>query len=475
MFKNFIWDFAGKFGGQAISFGISIILTRLLTPQEYGIMGMSMAVIIFAHVFLDLGFNRAIIQQAEVSEIQLSTIFYINACIAGVLTLLCFFIASPLAQFYNQPLIKPVFRILSITFILNGLNLVPSALIYKRMQLKANSILNLIAAFISGVIGVIMAYSRYGIWSLVTQSIINTALILVLTFIYAKWVPIIKFSIHSITPLWEYGSRMFASGVVDIFFTRLDTFVIGKVFSASILGYYSRAQSMDNLVRQFTANTVMGVLFPFIAKYQYDKEYLKKIYLQYLHIIVFASIGISGVLFLIAKHLFIILFTQRWLYSAELFQLISITSYSWPVSSLMCNIIAGVGNSKAFFRLEMLKKAILIPVYIFGFLMGIKGFIYFLIVAAFLAVILNAYYVYLEIDVKMILQIKILLKYYIIGIISCTAYYIPILLKITNHFLIIAVLTVSFMLIYILLTYMYKLEGVKVVKISYEKLKSSFA
>ncbi|MEI7736900.1 MAG: oligosaccharide flippase family protein, partial [Ferruginibacter sp.] len=155
MFKNIIWDYIGKFGNYLVSFLISIILTRLLVPDEFGIMAMVMVVITVAGIFLDMGFNRAIIQQKEISSVQLSTVFYINVAVSLVLMLLCFFSAGPLAVFYKQPLIKPVFQVISLSFPLNSLDLIPTALLYKNMQLKANSIILLLSSSISGIIGVI--------------------------------------------------------------------------------------------------------------------------------------------------------------------------------------------------------------------------------------------------------------------------------------------------------------------------------
>lgn len=474
MFKNLIWDFAGKLGGQIISFVISIVLTRLLSPAEYGIMGMSMAIIVFAHIFLDLGFNRALIQQPEVAEVQYSTVFFLNAGLAALLTLVCFFIGAPLSRFYNQPLIEPVFQVLSLNFLFNGLNLVPSALLYKRMHLKANSLISLVAALLSGIIGIGMAYKGYGVWSLVLQSLVNAALTLVLTFIYARWFPVWMFSFASIKSLWQYGSRMFASGLLDVFFTRLDTFIIGKLFLPNILGFYTRAQSMDNMVRQLTANSIMGAMFPYIAKHQHDRTYLKAIYTNYVHIILFASVGLSACLLLSAPDLFNILFTSKWHPAAEMFQIMSIAGFTWPVSSLMCNLIAGVGNSAAFFRLEVIKKIVFIPVYIFGFLLGIKGFIYFIVLASFIAVMLNAYYLSREIQMKLWSQLKIIAYYLITGGACCAAaYYLCLFLSLSNQFIHLFVLGITFTTLYVAFSFLLKLPGTSIINLSLNKLKLS--
>ena len=189
MFRKIIWDLSGKFAIQIVSFITSIVLTRLLTPTEYGIMGMAMVVIAFSHVFLDLGFNRAIIQRPEVSQTQYSTIFWVNLGMAFLLMIACFLGAGTAARFYRQPVIKPIFQIASLSFLINGLNLVPSSMLYKKMHFKVNSIQSLIAVVISGVIGIGMAYSGYGVWALLTQSLVGSFILLVLNWIYVKWWP----------------------------------------------------------------------------------------------------------------------------------------------------------------------------------------------------------------------------------------------------------------------------------------------
>lgn len=475
MFRNIIWDLIGKFGIQIISLCISIVLTRLLTPAEYGIMGMAMVIITFAHIFLDLGFNRAIIQNAEVSQVQYSTIFFLNLGIASFLASICFFLATPLSAFYHQPLIKPVFRVLSVSFLLNGLNLVPSAILYKRLQFKVNSIQTLISAIVSGIVGVFMAFKGYGVWSLVSQSLIGSILLLVMNFIYTKWYPSFNLSIVSIKPLWKYGSRLFASGILDNLYTRLDTFIIGKIFVPDILGFYTRAQGMDNLVKQFSASSIMGSLFPYIAKHQDNRVFLKELYLKYLHIILFISVGLSGALFLIAKDLFTILFTTKWIFSAELFQLMSILGFGWPVSALMCNIISGVGNSAAFFRLDIYKRLFFLPVYLFGFLLGIKGFIICMLVAGFIGVILNAFFTSKEVAVTTLHQLTIIAKYVTVGIITCIVSFfinkgVAQLINL-NTFSNLIILSTSFATTYLVLSYVLGLSGVSVIQVSFQKIK----
>jgi teichuronic acid exporter len=475
MFKNIIWDFLGKFSVQLIGFGITVLLTRMVSPAEFGIMGMAMAIIVIAHLFLDLGFNRAIIQHASITEVQYATIFYLNAMVAIALTGICYLLAYPLSIFYKEPLIEPVFRMLSVVFLINGLNLVPSAILYKKLKFKLNSILNITSSIIGGAIGVCMAFNGYGIWSLVAQSIVTSAIILVTNFIYAKWWPVYAFNLTSIKPLWSYGSKMFASGLLDSVYTRLDIFIIGKIFSTSTLGFYTRAQSMDNLVRQLSVNSIMGAMFPYIAKHQDDRLFLKELYERYLHVISFIAIALSGVLFLIAHYLFNILFTASWQYAASLFQLMSVVGFAWPVSSLMCNIISGVGNAKAFLKLEVYKKLLFLPVYLVGFVFGLKGFLYIFILANVVGVTINAVFLTKELSISVFAQLKVIASYFVAAVLSiCITYPLIQFTEAQGDWTKSILLTICFAFSYLLLCYLLKLEAIKNIPVLYTKIYTYF-
>lgn len=473
MFKNIIWDYIGKFGSYLVSFLISIVLTRLLSADEFGIMAMVMVVITLAGIFMDMGFNRAIIQHQEVSELQLSTVFYINAAAAVLLMLLCFFSAGPVAVFYKQPLIKPVLEVASLSFLLNGLNLVPSSLIYKHLKIKTNSIITLVASVVSGIIGIVMAWLGYGVWSLVFQSLISSFIILVFNFIYAHWMPARQFSAASIKPLWHYGSRMFASGLLDRIYSRLDSLIIGKLYSANILGYYYRAQSVESFVKTFSAGGIMGSLFPYIAKHQNNRQHLKDIYVKYLHIISFVSAGFCACLFLLSIDIFDLLFTSRWQYAAELFQLMMLAGIVWPVSSLMVSMISGVGNSKNYLKLEAWKKAVLLPVYVFGFIWGLKGFVTAYVIASYACLFINIIFVQKDIAISTEKQTNIILPYITLaaaaGLITWGAIY---WMGHFPHMVKIIAASVLFFSLYLAGAYALKLSGTVIINRVLNKVRS---
>ena len=465
MFKNIIWDYIGKFGNYLVSFLISVILTRLLAPAEFGVMAMVMVVITVAGIFLDMGFNRAIIQQKEISSVQLSTVFYINVAISLVLMLICFFSAGPLAVFYKQPLIKPVFQVISLSFPLNSLDLIPTALLYKNMKLKANSVILLLSSSISGIIGIIMAYRGYGVWSLVFQSLLSSLIMLILDAWYIGWLPGRQFSFAAIKPLWHYGSRMFASGLLDRLYTRVDSMIIGKLYTTTTLGFYYRAQSVEGFVRTFSAGSIVGTLFPFIAKHQDDKMYIRQVFIKYLHIISFVAAGLSALLFITARDVFTILFTSRWLYAAELFRLMMLAGIVWPVSSLMVSVISGVGNAKNYLQLEVYKKLVLLPVYIFGFFWGLNGFIISFVIASFVCLFINMYFVNKDINISPVEQIKIMMLYIALGVIAALiAWGILYFLNIDSVYIRTVLNTVLFTGSYLVGSYSLKLNGTEIIE-----------
>ena len=488
MLKGAIWEILGKFGSQIITFIIGIVLARILGPAQYGVMGMCMAVIGVAGVFMDLGFKSALIQSKSVTSQQFSTVFYLNGAIAVFLFLCCFFAAQPLADYYKQPQITSLFKVLSLNFLFNGFCLVPSAILYKNLEFRKANLSSLIVSILSGITGFVMAVKHFGIWSLVAQSLTYSGLMLVLYFIMAGWKPLLSFSITAIKPLWKYGNRMFASSILENVFNRVDVFIIGKCFSVETLGYYNRAQGTDNMVRTVSANSILGVIFPYVAKYQHDKAFLKQLYRRYLNVVMFLAIGISGALYLTGLSVFRILFTAKWDSAVGLFQIMAIGSFAWPVSSLMCNVIAAVGNSKAFLRLEIYKKALFVPIYLLGYLLSRNGyswamnaFVWSIIGGYYISVIFNAYYAEKETGVGFWLQLRIMASYLILGaaatvITYLIAYYLlpdpkPITVKTLTHIYFILVDSAIFSTIYVSLIYLFRLEGIELISIASRKIK----
>jgi len=456
--KLAIWDFTGRVANYFVLFIVSVILTRLMSPAEFGAYGIVLSVISLSAIFVDLGFRSAIIQAQETSQEQLSTIFFINLSIAILLILLFSAGGGLIENFYEIEGLKNYITFASLLFALNALALVPSGLLQKNLELKTISLINTVTAFLSGIIAVSFAFYGYKVWALIIQQLAVATLSLIGFAYFAKWIPSFSFNLSSIKKLWQYGSKLLLSGILDTVFTRLDVFIIGKLFPIQTLGYYNRAQALDNLIRSFSASTTTSVAFPLIAKMSDDIDKTQKFYVTCLHIICFLSFLLIGVLFLTCFDIVIILFTEKWLTVGYYFRIMSVTGFVFPVSALMVNIISARGNSKAFLKLEIIKKCILFPTYLSFFFGGVYFFLIVFGAAFLLALIANAVFVEKEISVPLRQQLSIIFKYgAVAGIVTAIVFGLTFYLE--NIYLHLIVSSALFALLYLAINYKLKFLG----------------
>lgn len=453
-----VWDFGGRLASFAVLFVVSVLLTRLLTPAEFGAFAVVLGIISFSSIFIDLGFRSAIVQRQNSTPTQLSTIFYINVLIGLAMFLGLYFLASQIENFYAITGLSDYIKAASAIFFVNSLTLVPSALLQKALRLKSLSIITTIAAFISGMVAVTLAVYGFGIWALVAQQLINAVVTCFGVFFSSGWFPRFQFSPGSIVSHWSYGIRLFLAGLSDTIFTRLDVFIIGKLFPLQTLGYYNRAQSLDSLIKTFGSSTTTSVAFPVIAGIADQLDNVRSFYIRCLNIISFLSFLLIGVLFLTCFDIVIILFTDKWTDVGYYFRIMALTAFVYPVSALMVNLIAARGNSGAFLKLELMKKGLLFPAYLSFFFGGVVFFLIVLGVLYIMALLLNAEFVNREIGLPIRDQLWVIGKYALAGFTAATAGYLAgfFFHNIYIHFIVASVL---FSAIYLAICYKFKLRG----------------
>lgn len=421
MVRHFLWDMTGKFGAQFVSLLLSFVLTRLLGPAEFGVTGVAMVIIFVSSIFLDLGFARALVQYKSTGKKEYASVFLLQLLLGTVLMIACYLAAAPLAVFYRQNELEPVLKTLSLLFLLNAFATVPGAILQREMKFRQIAIAGLAGAVCAGVISIVMALRGYGVWSLVVQYLLASAITMLLSFYFSRWRPALVMSRAALRPLWGFGSRLFLSGLLNTIVTRLDVFIIGKLFNAVTLGHYTRAQSIDSTVRSLSAGSLSSVFFPAAARLQDDRPALAAMYKKYLHFAAFAAVGIGGLLFLITPDLFVVLFTEKWSAAAVYFQIMCIAGIAWPVNMLMINTMLATGNAKAILQLEIIRTIIQLPVYVFGIMTGITGFLWMLVGMRLVSLCFNAGYVSRELPVTMRQQLVIVFMYVIQGGIALLA------------------------------------------------------
>jgi teichuronic acid exporter len=429
-----------------------------LSPAEFGAFAIVLSVISVSTIFVDLGFRSAIVRASELSQQQLSTVFYVNLLLAVLLFGFFASIAGIIERFYEIDGLASYVIAASLTFGINAAAVVPGGLLQRELQLRLLAIVNAAAAFISGGIAIYLAISGIGVWTLVVQQIVSAACVLLGTAAFARWLPSPSFDLDSIRSLWSYGSKLFASGIADTAFLRMDVFIIGKLFPIQILGFYNRAQGLDSLIKTFSASTATSVAFPVIARMADDTANVRVFYTRCMNVIAFLSFMLIGILFLGCFDIVIILFTDKWAMVGNYFRIMALTGFVYPISALMVNLIAARGNSQAYLKLELLKKAILFPTYLSFLVGGVYVFLIVLSAAYLAALVLNAKFVKDEISISLNDQLGPVATYAVAAAVAVSVVF-GITYKIDNTYLHLVAASGLFTAAYLFICHRFKLPG----------------
>ena len=404
-----------------VSLITSSILARLLTPADYGLVGISMAVNGLAAIFLNFGFVSAIIQAKELSNKSLSTVFFLNVLVSLFIYVMVFFGSPWISEFYQIQELELILKISAISFIVSAVTIVPSALMTREMKFKQMAVVSLVSSIMSGSLGIYLAFQHWGVWSIIFQQLLGGLIVTIGYYAYTKWSPILYYKLHSINDMLHFGVYMFFSGFLDGIYTRIDIFLIAKVFSPASLGLYTRAQGLDSMIRNLSSGSLLNVLFPTFAKIKDDPTQLKQLYYQYFQLICFVFCLLGGVFYLSAEKLFLLLFGSQWLLSAVYFKILVLAGFAYPLSNLSLSIIEARGNSKNFFKVELIKKVLFFPTYFIAYYLGIIPFLIAYAIAMYIATFINVRFLKYELEISVWQTIKYLSTYLfpVLGIVAC--------------------------------------------------------
>lgn len=416
--KAFIWDFSGKMATHGMGFVVSIFLARLLSPSDFGLIAMVMVIIGIASVFTDVGLGGALIQRRRVHPVHYSSVFYFNVFTGFILTLLTYFSAPWISEFYNNEELLPLTQMMSISFLLGSLSSVQNTRLRKELNYALLTKFGLFSSLISGVIGISLAFWGAGVWSLVAQTLSAGIMYNILIWTAGHWRPTLEFSWKALTQLWGFGFRMFVSALIASTFERLDFLIIGKLFLPATLGFFQRAKSLNTMVVQYSSGSLMAVLFPVLSKVQKDLPRFQNIVMKGLGVISFVVFLLLGALYLISEELIVLLFSDKWLPSVDFFKILVLSGFSYPMSALLVNILASRGKSKAFLRLEIYKKIIVAMNFVVLYFWGINSYLYGMIVVSTFTISLNILFASREIALPFYLFVKPILTQMSVAIIT---------------------------------------------------------
>ncbi len=385
---------------------ITLILARLLAPAEFGLIGMLTIFIAIAQSFINSGFGQALIQKQDATYIDECSIFYFNIMV-GVFAAGFLCLAAPwIAAFYEQPLLVTLTQVLSLNLVINSFGLVQTTLLNKQIDFKSLFKIGLGATLASGVIGLVMAYAGYGVWSLVAQSLSRTLMNTILLWFLTSWRPTWIFSFTSLKHMFGFGSKLLFSGILDTIFVNIYLVVIGKLFSPADLGYYTQAKNLQHLPVSNICNIVTRVTFPVFSSIQHDKVRLKNALRKALTTLVMIIFPLMIGMGILAKPLVLVLIGEQWLPSVSYLRLLSVIGILWPLHVINLNSLTALGRSDLFLQLEIIKKTMVILSISITYRWGIEAMLWGQIVTSFLGYYLNSYYIGKLLDYTIGNQIK---------------------------------------------------------------------
>ena len=386
-----IWKLIEKTGAQGIQFIISIILARLLLPEEYGIIALITIFLNIANIFIQSGFSSAIIQKKEVDEVDCDSVFYFNLIISIIAYFILYMLSPIISDFYKNPILSSVLRVQSITLIIGGLNAIQNAIIQRKMQFKKLFIVSLVAIIIQGLVGIFMAYKNYGVWSLVISNLVGSIVTTIILWFITSWRPKLNFSIIRLKSMFKFGSRLLLSSLIDIIYNNLYSLIIGKKYDQEMLAYYNRGQNIPNILVTNINSSIDGVLFPALSTYQDDKKGMKMLVRRSIVTSSFIVFPIMFGLFAISKPLTIILLTDKWIDSVPFMKLSCIMYAIWPIHTANLQAIKAMGRSDVFFKLEVIKKILGIVIIVITIPFGVYAMMIGCVINSILCTFINAY------------------------------------------------------------------------------------
>ena len=390
--SGMFWSFSDSMTTQVAQFIIGLILARILSPEEFGLVGMITVFLAVSQSIVDSGFGQALVRKQDISDSDYSTVFFFNL-IAGVVIFFIFYLAAPwMATFYDRPELKSIARALAFIILINATNITQRTRLTRSINFRQLMKVNLTSAVISGSIAIGMALSGFGVWSLVARSIAGSLVQAIILWYRSRWVPAFGFNRKSFKSLFSFGSRLLVSGLLDTIYRNIYLLIIGKFFSAAELGYYTRSDQFTRLASQNLTGTVQRVSYPVLSMVQDEDERLKAGYRKLIQSTMYVTFLVMLGMAAMARPMIVTLIGEKWLPSVEYLQLLCFSAMLFPLHALNLNILNVKGRSDLFLRLEIVKKLLAVPVILAGIALGIKAMLVGLIILSFISYFINSYY-----------------------------------------------------------------------------------
>ena len=419
--KGVSWSVIDNIANSGITFIVGIVLARILSPAEFGLIGMITIFIAVSNSIVDSGFSSALIRKVETKNIDYNTVFFFNLCLGIGLYLILFLSAPLISRFFNEPVLISITRVMGIILIINAFGLVQRTLLVKEVDFKTQTKISLIASVSTGFIGVGMALKGFGVWSLVSQQISRQLLNSIFLWMFNTWRPALEFSKESFNELFGFGSKLLISGLIDTIYNNIYYLVIGKFYSAVQLGQYTRAEQFNSIFSTNLTNVVQRVSYPVLCSIQDDDARLKLTYQRVIKTTMLVAFACMLGLAAIAKPLILLLIGAKWLPAVIYLQIICFAGMLQPLHAINLNMLMVKGRSDLFLGLEIIKKSMAVIPICLGIFYGIEFMLWGSVFLSFVAYLLNSYYSARLINYSTWAQVKDIFPSFLVSIFVAAA------------------------------------------------------
>ena len=455
--SGILWNALGQFGRQGISFFVAIILARILLPAEFGLIGMLLVFSGIADVFINSGLGTALIQKKDANTVDYSTVFYFNVAVSLFFYILLYVSAPAISTFYNEPELLHLTRLMALVFVINAFGTVQSTILTIQLNFKKYNLISLVGVLISAIIALFMAYKNYGVYSLAGQAISYAVVTNILYWFTSKWKPELIFSMSSFRSLFRFASKILLSSLLDKIFTTIDSLVVGKVFNAAQLGYYTRAKATRDLPIVNTTGIISSVFFPVFSKLDNDDE-LRRYHLRFFSLIAYLVLPLMAGLFVVARPFTVTLFTEKWIESVPMLQIFCLFGPVYPLSVILVQTILVKGKANKFLELDIYKKTVLLIAMGIGAYFGVIPFLVALCLSNFAGFYLNLLFTSKVIGITLGQYVRCLAPSFAVTVLMAVVVYLTGFVDFYSDKLLLIVQSATGILVYVVLSRIFKLS-----------------
>lgn len=389
--KNFIWRFAERCGAQLVTFVVSIVLARILAPEDYGQIALIMVFTTIMQVFVDSGLGTALIQKKDADDLDFSSVFYFNFVICFILYAVMFVTAPFIARFYGDSSLTSIIRVISLTIVISGVKGIQQSYVSRNMMFKRFFYSTLGGTIFSAFLGIALAYAGFGVWAIVAQQLSNTAIDTLILWLTVKWRPKRMFSWKRLKGLLSFGWKMLASSLLDTVYNNIRSLIIGKMYSSSDLAYYDQGKKFPNVIVTNINTSIDSVLLPTMASAQDNPERVKSMTRRAIKTSTYIMAPLMMGLAFCAEPIVGLVLTDKWLPCVPFLRIFCITYMFYPIHTANLNAIKAMGRSDLFLKLEIVKKVVGIALLLSTMWFGVMAMAYSLLISSVLSQIINSW------------------------------------------------------------------------------------